>query len=239
MHAYCVGGRRGVNEISTAEKIAGMYRDVSFFSAVVTPETLKSLDEIVAALEGNAYERGIFLQFELGRLLSRSGCREIVCGECADQVFHSRLFDRAPAGNFWFDYMSNPYEMASNVVLKKNVMLMQAFHIRTHYPFLDARFLECGYRTRALNGPTKEFHKQQCNARLPAEVMQLVKKQGGTTDMSALFEEGFDCMKEARKFRFFDETFEITRRFPPDEAKCDYYLALAYLESFCNQFIDA
>ena len=236
VHAYCVGGKRGVNEIGSARRIAGMYDHVDFSHSLVDPETLSHIDEIVETLEGSVYERGIFLQYELGKLLAAHNVRDIICGECADQVFHSKLFDGTPDA-FMYSYTDHPYVMASNVVLKKNCMLMAAKGIRVHYPFLDSRFLEFGWDSRNLNGTTKEFHKKQCYADMPARIMELVSKQGGTTDMSALFEEGTDCMKEAERFRFFDRNFRITRRFPPDEAVRDYYLTLAYLESFCNQFI--
>lgn len=235
--AFSVGGKSGVNETDTAEKIAAMYENTSFFSSLVTPETLNHIDEIVAALDGSVYERGIFLQYELGKLLASENSSDIVCGECADQVFHSKLFDGVP-DVFMYDYMNHPYVMASNVVLKKNVMIMKSFGINVHYPFLDSRFLELGYNSRGFNGTTKAFHKKQCYDTMPENIMSLVVKQGGTTDMSALFEEGFNCMKEASRFRFFDADFRITRRFPPDEAERDYFLTLAYLDSFCRQYID-
>ena len=236
--AYSVGGIRGVDETGTAKKIASYYGNVSFSSSLVTAETLTHMDEIVSRLEGSVYERGIFLQYELGRLLTGSGCQRIICGECADQVFHSRLFDKAPEDTFFFDYSHHPYEMASYVVLRKNITMMRSMGVAVEYPFLDSELLRLGYDTRGMNGATKEFHKAMCRRLLPENVMALVSKQGGTTDMAALFDDKTDYARQARKFRFYDPGFEITRRFPPDEARRDYYLTLAYLESFCKQFTD-
>ena len=238
IRAYSVGGKRGVDETGAARTIASYYDNVGFSSALVTEKTLTYLDDIVSRLEGSVYERGIFLQYELGRLLAENNCSEIICGECADQVFHSRLFGEAAPDVFFFDYFHHPYEMASYVVLHKNIITMRSTGVKVRYPFLDSRLLRLGYFTRELNGETKKFHKAQCRRLLPENVMKLVTKQGGTTDMAALFDADFDCMSEARRFRFYDPDFVITRRFPPDEARRDYYLTLAYLDSFYRQFID-
>jgi len=249
IRGFSVGGARGVDETGTAREIAGMYDGVSLTSAMVTPETLRHMDEIVCRLEGNVYERGIFLQYELGKLLSEEGCSHLICGECADQVFHQMTYAGwggsaagVPNGNgaagdvFHYGYWDTPYEMAAYVVLKKNVLLLRSFGVDGYYPFLDYEMFDLGYRTREMNQRTKEYHKERCRQILPGRVAELLVKQGGTTDMSALFEDGFDCMAAAARCRYYSSSFSLTRKYEPEEAARDYYLTLLYLESFENQF---
>lgn len=95
---------------------------------------------------------------------------------------------------------------------------------------------DLGYRTREMNQRTKEYHKERCRQILPGRVAELLVKQGGTTDMSALFEDGFDCMAAAAHCRYYSSSFSLTRKYEPEEAARDYYLTLLYLESFENQF---
>ena len=236
--AFSVGGTRGVDETKTARRICQIYGNSDFSAALVNPHTLDNMDEITYLLEGSVYERGIFLQYELGRLLKDKGCRSLICGECADQVFHSKLFDFAPDNTFNFGYWDNPYEMACCVVLKKSVLTMNYFNITPAYPFLDSNVVKFAYSIRNENGRTKEFHKRMCSEIISPKVLPLISKQGGTTSMAALFDESFDAIGSAKKMKYYDNNFKLTEKYPHDEAAYDYYLTLLYLESFEKQFCD-
>lgn len=238
INAFSVGGVNGVDETGTAARIARCYQSVSFRSAFVSPETLDHLDEIVSALEGSVYERGIFLQYELASLLKATAIKHLICGECADQVFHKNTYSYVPDNTFLYGYLDTPFQMAVYVVLKKNRMIMDSFGIETRYPFLTPRMIEIGYKTRHMNGNTKEFHKAQCKKFLPLEVVGLIAKQGGSTNLASLFPEGFDCSAELEKRKFYSADFKLTGKYDHQEAIRDYYLSLLYLESFEKQFCD-
>lgn len=238
INAFSVGGVHGINETEIAAYIAGLYETVNFKAAFVSPDTLEHLDEIVAALEGSVYERGVFLQFELAKLLQSNCVPNLICGECADQVFHQNTYVSIPENTFLFGYLDTPYQMASYVVLQKSRMMMDAFGVDTRYPFLTPQMIAVGYKSRKLNGVTKEFHKAQCKDMFPREVLDSITKQGGATDLASLFPEGFDCSAKLEKRKYYSADFKLTGKYTHKEAVRDYYVSLLYLESFEKQFCD-
>lgn len=238
VHAFSVGGSRGIDETKAASAIAAQYQNVVFHTSLVTPETLEHLDEIVAVLEGAVYERGIFLQYELARLVQKHHTQYLICGECADQVFHSNTYKKIPEDTFLYGYTETPLQMAAYAVLKKSRMMMDAFGIKAVYPFLSPGMVRVGFLSRTINGTTKEFHKRQCRNMLPETVMAYVEKKGGSTDLSALFPEGLDCELEVRNCKYYSGDFMLTKKFDGGESLRDYYLSLLFLESFEKQFCD-
>ena len=238
VNTFSVGGIHGIDETGRAEEITKFYRDITFYKAEVSPETLKNLDDIVYRLEGSVYERGIFLQYELAKSLQQKHCMNMICGECADQVFHEKTYTAVPVDTFLYGYKDTPYEMASYVVLRKSAMMLKSFGIKGIYPFLDPEVIQIGYITRKANGDTKEFHKKQCRRMLDQRVLERIEKQGGTTSLAALFEDGYDCKEKLKNCKFYDPFFRITQKYTPQEAEYDYYLSLLYLESFERQFCD-
>lgn len=235
---YSVGGVTGIDETVNAEYIAGQYEKVSFRKTAVTPETLTHLDEIVERLEGNVYERGIFLQYELSRLLKEDGRNSIICGECADQIFHQHTYADREKVPFVYRYGEDPFEMAYYVVLKKSSFMLRSFGLEGYYPFLEKEMLQLGYETRFLNQKTKKFYKSCCKKLFSPKIIEKIEKTGGSTSLEALFEGDFDCLKAAEKSRFFDEEYRLTQKYGIKESIRDYYLSLCYLESFEKQFCE-
>ena len=64
LNAFCIGGTAGTDETKVAQKIAEYYGNIDLHIGYVSPETLNHLPEIVMALQGQIYEKGIFLQYE-------------------------------------------------------------------------------------------------------------------------------------------------------------------------------
>lgn len=235
---FSVGGSVGIDETKDAAAIAGMYENLSFYKTMVTSDTLEHFDEIVYRLEGSVYERGIFLQYELAKMLNEHGCTHLICGECADQVFHIRSYSSAVEDRFLFGYQDTPYEMASYVVLKKSAVMLHSFGIKGIYPYLDEGVIRLGYMTRMENGDSKKFHKSQCKRLLPQSVFQNLKKIGGSTELLPLMDAGTDYEKLCKTCRYYDPRFRYTEKYPEKEAVMDYYLSLKYIESFERQFCD-
>lgn len=236
IHCYSIGGIKGVDETATAQRIAAEYENIDFRKGFVTPDTRSRMEEIVERLEGSVYERGIFLQYELARLLTQNRCKSIICGECADQIFHKKFYENIPEDNFLFDYEHHPRQMAAYVVKAKNRLMMNSFGIEVYYPFLNEQVIGLGYRLRNKNGTQKIFHKQMCKELLPENISIFLEKQGGSTALDALFEEGTDVRREMRRSPFYSEDFRITQKYPREEAEKDYYLTLIYLETFQKLF---
>lgn len=180
VHAFSVGGVTGVDETQTAKEITSFYEGVSFSKAMVSPQTLRHLDDIVDRLEGSVYERGIFLQYELAKLVRDQGWKEMVLGECADQVFNEKAYSLtcdSLALTYPKDYKfpACPYQMASYVVLPKNMLMLRPFGIRGLYPYLHKEVIGMASKT----GMNKDFHKVQCMRALPVEVGSRLEKKGG------------------------------------------------------------
>lgn len=237
LQVYSIGGVKGIDETQTAAKIARLYPNTVFHKSLVSPTTFNHLDDIVKRLDGSVYERGIFLQYELAKKLNEHNLNHLICGECADQVFNVNTYAET-SDTFLFDYTNTPYEMATNVVLKKSTLMLKSFGIKGLYPYLDSNVLRLGYQIRHLNGVNKEFHKKQCEQLFSNQLIGLIAKQGGTTALESLFEEGFDVLSSAKKCKFYKADFMITQKFDREEAIRDYYVTLRYLESFERQFCD-
>lgn len=238
VNAFSIGGVNGSDETGTAAQIAKSYDAVDFKSSFVNPGTLEHLDEIVSVLEGSVYERGIFLQYELAKLLKLNSTEILICGECADQVFHKNTYIPIPQNTFLYGYQETPYQMAVYVVLRKSRMMMEAFGVDARYPFLTPEMIHMGYKLRKFNGTTKEFHKAQCRDLFPQTVLDLIAKRGGSTNLGSLFPEGFDCSTKLEESKYYSPDFKLTGKYSHEEAVRDYYLSLLYLESFEKQFCD-
>lgn len=238
VNAYTIGGYKGVNEIENAKKIAAFYQDVNLRIGMVTPDTLEALEDMVERLEGGVYERGIFLQYELAKLLKKSECKSIICGECADQIFNKNYYAPVQQDNFLFDYENHPKQMGAYVVKKKNELMLNSFGIEVQYPFLEKQLRHMAYLLRHKNGIGKTFHIQMCKNWFPKSVLSYVEKKGGSTDLEALFETNGDIAAAMKKSPFFSEEYHITEKYPREEAERDYYLTLKYVELFKKRFCD-
>lgn len=238
VNCFSVGGTIGTNETSTAYSIAQKYDNVNFTSALVSPSTMDSFDDIVFRLQGCTYERGIFLQYELAKMLHNHKCTHLICGECADQVFHVDSYKALDEARFLYGYRESPFEMASYVVLKKSAVMLQSFGITGIYPYLDTGVVEVGAMTRLENGADKAFHRLQCEKYLPSDIFNKLCKVGGTTQLLPLMDKGKDYEMLCKKSKYYDSTFRYTEKYPREESIMDYYLSLLFIESFERQFCD-
>lgn len=236
VNCFSVGGTIGTDETVTASSITQSYDNVSFFSTLVSPDTMDAFDDIVFRLQGCVYERGIFLQYELAKMLHNHNCTHIICGECADQVFHVDSYRSLDEGRFLYGYRETPFEMASYVVLKKSAVMLKSFGITGIYPYLDVDVVGVGAMTRSENGTDKAFHRLQCKRHLPSEIFNKLCKVGGSTQLLPLIDKRKDYEMLCKNSIYYDSTFRYTEKYPPDESVMDYYLSLQYIESFERQF---
>lgn len=194
INAYSIGGKHGKNELPVVKENVSAYRHIRLNTALTDESTLLNLPDIVWRLEGAVYEVGIFLQYELARMVSKSGKNCLICGECADQVMNQYYLDeqrifihKSKESPLHYEFSEYPYIFGSYLILKKNGILSNSFGIETEYPFLDDEFVSVAHALRNINKKDKRIHVAICQERLPDTVVNNISKIGGATDVHSLF----------------------------------------------------
>lgn len=88
IEAISVGGIK-INEIPQTKLIVATYKNVVHNTKIIDSTAIDSFPDIVWRIEGYVFERGLFLQYELGKILSERNINTIFLGECADQLLNS------------------------------------------------------------------------------------------------------------------------------------------------------
>ena len=194
INAFSVGGKFGKNEVPVVEENAAEYSDVHLSTALTDEDSLSNFPDIVWRLEGAVYEVGIFLQYELAKLVHKNGKNLLICGECADQVMNQNYLrdDRIHITQkseepIYFEFSEYPYIFGSFLILKKNGLLSNSFGIDTEYPYLDDEFVSIAHSLREINKKDKRIHVAICQENLPDSVLKNIAKTGGATDFHSLF----------------------------------------------------
>ena len=192
INGYSIGGNFIGNELPVVEKIASFYPNIILHKANTDSSTFFSYPEIVRRLDGQIYERGIFLQYELAQAMANNGEEDVVCGECANEVMHLLYNDNDKTDLMPVDsllYGHDPYICASYVILKKSGILMNSFGIRSHYPFVDSTFKSLCSALRYINGYDKCYHILNCQKQLKPAIFQLLVNRGGATKLESMLDE--------------------------------------------------
>lgn len=214
INAFSIGGKHGRNELPTVEQNVKYYAGMTLYSALTDSSSLKNLPDIVSRLEGAVFENGLFLQYELNKLVASRGKTNLVCGECADQVMNmyyfseDRIFPQNDGKVVNYEFSEYPYIFGNYLILKKNGILANSFDIETYYPYLDNAVLECAEPLGRINMKDKRVHVANCTEKLPAGVIANMQKVGGATDCHSLF----DSSDEIKKFFRDTERSEFFQR---------------------------
>lgn len=252
IYAFSIGGKIGRNEVPNAKKICNTYDNVKFKSQLVDGSSLKEYPEIVWALEGAIYESGIFLQYELAKLIKSNHCKYVILGECADQVLNYEFYHTGIGlinqiiynikkipnkilKNINYKPYKNIYEMASYKVLKKNGIIMNYFNINTEYPYLRNQFINVAKNIVKIGDKEKLFHKQVINNKLPKNITKILKKIGGATDLKTLFTDSIkveDLKEVCKKSKYYKKS-----KFDDIYYEIDYFMKIIYIELFEKMFI--
>lgn len=252
INAFCIGGKIGRNEIPIAQKICEKYQQVNFFSKLVDGYSLIRYPEIIFALEGAVYESGVFLQYELSKLVNSLGNHNIILGECADQVLDYELYHPLTAFINKMKYNKNKvanrlikrvnykpyknvYEMASYKIVKKNGILMNYFGLNPEYPYLRKEFISIAKNVVKLGDKEKSFHKKVITDTLPNDITKMLNKIGGATELKTLFIGNIklnDLKSICKKSRFYKD-----RKFDDEFYEIDYFMKIMYLDIFEKIFL--
>lgn len=228
MNAFSIGGKFGKNELPIVEENVKHYPKENLFGALTDSNTLQYFPDIVWRLEGAVYENGLFLQYELNKLVNEKGKKTLVCGECADQVLNKYYFDssrlkpqREEDGSpKYYEFSEYPYVFGTQLILKKNGILANSFDIETRYPFLDEELSVVAKPLGVYNQKNKRIHVENCNAHLPKEIIENISKIGGATECISLFENEEEIkrfFKSVEKSSFYKKHKVIIRKHTLEE----------------------
>lgn len=209
--AYSIGGCFKENELPAVEAIVSKYQNVDLYKAETDSSTFERFPDLVFRLDGQIYERGILLQYELAKMLANNNETDIICGECANEIMHF-LFnsesktDVCPSDSTIFG--CDPYICASYLIIKKSGIMMNSFGVNSHYPFVEAPVLVCCTPLRYLNQDSKLLHIENCKKITKPEVFALLVNRGGATKVSSVLDvannERLDALMASNKyFKYF------------------------------------
>lgn len=88
IEAISVGGIK-INEIPQTKLIVDTYKNIVHNTKIIDRTAIDSFPDIVWRIEGYVFERGLFLQYELGKILNEININTVFLGECADQLLNS------------------------------------------------------------------------------------------------------------------------------------------------------
>ena len=241
VNAFSIGGKRGLDETIIAENLCKHSGNVFFQKGFVMHVSYESLKSIVEILEGDVYERGVFLQYSLAKLLKEHDVRYVILGEGSDQVFNQNFYEiKTPA--YLTNYSDNPYELGSMLVMKKSYMMLSHFGIVGFYPFIHEDMQQLGAQIYIENGISKLKQKEMCYQFFDDFMIELISKNPGSTSLSALFDSKEDEAEFKQYVRdcneFYSEDFKISYKYGPGESELDYCLCLEYLRAFKELFCE-
>lgn len=253
INAYCIGGVSGRNEIPVSKEICSKYDNIDFHEELVDSDTIKNYPEIIWILEGSIYESGIFLQYELAKIMNKNRVKNIYSGEIADQALNYELYSKVflnikktlykivkkmiklTTGVVRGPY-KDAYDMASYIILKKNGLLMNYFGVTPNSPYARKKFINVARNTVKFGDKTKEYHKKVIREILPKDITNKLNKIGGTIDIKTLFTNDIklsDIKSIGKKSKYYKEI-----KFIDSDYEIDYYLKIVYIELFKKIFLE-
>lgn len=255
LHGFCGGGMSGKDETELAQLIANHYKNVEMHLFKVSRETFQNLPHIVYLMQGISYERGCFMHYELGKLFQRNNVKSVYTGDLADQIFCSETYtyswktckrvvhmDLRGIKYFLknsFDYYNFPFrskrDIASHILLKKSGQIWTHFGAKGIYPYMRRPFLSVARSTSIDGNYNKQYHRNVVRHTLPEQVANLIQRNGGNTDTSALFNEQSlaAILKEVKGMKWF-----LNLHFPNADHQCDFYIKALMIDIFKKIYID-
>lgn len=190
VHAYTLGVRHGASEAEVVKQNAACYPRVQLNIGYTDQETLSHMEDLVWRLEGAVFETGIFLQYELARLIAGQGGTCALCGECADQLMNQdfRIDPEEVPNPHYAQITQDPYAYGAGIVVKKSGIMLNSFGVEGYYPYIDLGLAGLCRALAPINKKGKLYHKALCQKRFPAPVLRRIAKVGGSTPLHSLFE---------------------------------------------------
>ena len=253
VEAFSIGGMIGQDEAVKVRNNIKFYKNVNLNIGYVDMYTLDNYVEIVNILEGAIYEEGIFLQYELSKLIKSKNLNNAVlfAGEGSDQIFsyfyYNHIMDIVEKKPFFFlrrilrkklkHYLYLPKEFLSYGILKKHGIFVNNINIISILPYLNRNIVNLAYKVKNKNIGNKNFHIEACNKIIDKRLLNRIQNIGGKTDPIALFEncsyfKEIELLVENSKYNILKIDKFVTWKY------FDYLLKIMYLEIFEYLFID-
>lgn len=261
IEAFSVGGIIGINETPIVKENVNKYKKVNLNTSLVNHSTLDDFPNIVYHLEGNLYERGVFLQYELMKSIEKKNIDNAILflGEGADQVFSFEYYSKiyyylrvmkkiicnsvkdfnfvknlCLGGGIFQTYSSSNF--LNYIVLKKNGIMMNDINVECFYPYMNQNIVNIAYHNRYKDVHKKYFHIFACRQKIDKDIQKNITKIGGTTEEKTLFDK-CDYYNDLEKFAKNSKynVLNITKN--DMDIYFDYLLKIVYLEIFEYMFI--
>jgi len=199
--AFTIGGKE-TNEIPQARAILDNYSNTRHIAHQVGEDALERFPEIVWRLEGYVIERGMFLTYELARLVAENHHTSIFLGDCADQQLRAgshynrrsivkSFLKTTFVGDVYRTFTKNrpspDYSVTLDCIQKKGGIMLNSFGVQGLYPFLNEETDRLSQSLGELN-VLKCFYKQEVMKTVGRQIAEQLEKQGGSTDIEYLFE---------------------------------------------------
>jgi len=204
IEAISVGGIN-INEIPQTKLIVDTYKNVVHNTKIIDNTAIDSFPDIVWRIEGYVFERGLFLQYELGKILSERNINTVFLGECADQLLNScrnsklekfkniirrnligdlyyLLFKRSegwrilqPSSSLNKYQAQGNYDIEFDYILKKNGIMLNRFGKEGLYVFINK---ETNLMSKALGklNSGKQYYKEQLKKLFEENIKKNISK---------------------------------------------------------------
>ena len=258
IEAFSIGGISGRDETKFVKKNVEKFPNTNLNVSLVSKKTLDNYPDLVYKLGGFVYEQGIFLQYELMKCIEKKVSADVVLisGEGSDEIFSLQYYNKVHSlykniryllfmfqRKVWKDeiknfnikggflYGLNYKNTLSNVVVKKNGILMNNINIDCVHPYLFRNIIDIAYTNRYKNIRKKISHIQACDKIIDSSILRNIKHLGGTTEPIALFEncnyiEEIKLIVNNSKYNILKIDNKVSNNY------LDYLLKVLYLEIF-------
>ncbi|MFW9973111.1 MAG: asparagine synthase-related protein [Candidatus Odinarchaeota archaeon] len=215
IYAVTLSGGAEISEISSVKSIIDNYDKIEHLNSEIREDIVDIFPEIVWTYEGYVFESGIFLRYELAKLLQKEGSKYVFLGACADQVFvmpitiwvvkhiKKRLINREH--RFRLNILSHKYdikiEMLFDYLLKMHEIALNNFGIQGIYPFLNKETLQIGKTLRVFNF-RKRLYRNRIKKTINPSIIRYLAKSGAVVDINHLFN-----INKSQLIKIFNQEF--------------------------------
>ena len=110
VRAVTISGGGEKNEVPSTRSIVDQYEGVEHITGEVGVDVIDFLPDIVWRYEGYLFDEGMFLRYELARVLEREKSKFVFLGSCADQVLSPKskkgiLYPKGEILKYLIEYM--------------------------------------------------------------------------------------------------------------------------------------
>jgi asparagine synthetase B (glutamine-hydrolysing) len=209
--AVTIDGGGAKNEVPAARLLLENYNNVDHLTGEVEENSTNLLPDMVWRYDGYIFQEGMFLRYELAKILSEVGSKLVVLAACADQILYQRPIivrtykkleqlyiiknyrgERLSRHEFKFRRGSitpsnnEVQDLEIEYLLKMHDVMNNSFGVQSIYPFLDKNILSIS-KALGIRNRRKQFYKSELRRILGSEITQHMTKSGSVVDTYQMF----------------------------------------------------